>query len=72
MRTVWWIARNFGSLLRTKLYRSRAAALKCWLAVFDLTARDIDNELGGLAEVAGALRMLAGHDRNYRRNRQYG
>jgi hypothetical protein len=32
-----------------------------WLAVFDLAARDIDNELGGLAKIAGAFRALGHH-----------
>jgi hypothetical protein len=28
------------------------------IAILDLTARDIDNELGGLAEIAGALQAF--------------
>jgi hypothetical protein len=30
-------------------------------AILDLAARDIDNELGGLGEIAGALWVLCHH-----------
>ena len=41
-------------------------------AIFDFPARDIDDELGGLAEIARTLRMLFGHDRIMPRRRLAG
>ncbi len=36
------------------------------IAILDLAARDIDNELSRLAEIARTPWTLVGHDRNYR------
>ncbi|MGH6863931.1 MAG: hypothetical protein ACRECN_06615, partial [Methylocella sp.] len=43
-------------------------ALLFWrpLPVLDSTACDIDDKLGGLTEIAWALGMFVGHDRNYK------
>jgi hypothetical protein len=49
-----------GSLTGSKA-RVFALFFWCTLAVFDLAACYIDNELGGLAEIAGTLWMLGHH-----------
>lgn len=57
-----------GATLAAHSRRGRVYATFLWreFAILDLPARDINNELGCLAEITGAFGMLVGHDRNYR------